>query len=167
MRTPERIDLMKKYFTVYGAQYPSFSNIIRISMGLVLFGTFIMYTFNNTLLAGLIFILFGLSLFTIWIRPYFRDAKLFKERPPVQHMYNWLMEDLNKKVKDRAISALRLNMKDLRLENFLIVPYPLYWPEHGVDPSIILRRGTEEGHLIYSVWKVQVIALTKKLYLLF
>jgi len=161
MRTQERVTLMKKYFTIYGAQYPSFSNIIRISMGLVLFGTFIMYTFNNTLLAGLIFILFGLSLFAIWIRPYFRDIKLYKERPSVQHMYNWLMEDLNKKIKNRATSVLRLNMKDLRLENFLIVPYPLYWSEPGVDPVTILRRETEEDHFIYSIWKVQVIALAK------
>ncbi len=161
MRTPERVDLMKKYFTIYGAEYPSFSNIIRISLGLVLVGTFIMYTFNNTLLAGLILILFGLSLFTIWIRPYFRDAKLFKERPMVQHMYNWLLEDLNKKIKERAIATLRLNVKDLGPENFLIVPYPIYWAETGVHPELLKRRETEEGHYIYSVWKVQVIALTK------
>lgn len=161
MRTPERIELMKKYFTIYGAEYPSFSNIIRVSLGLVLFGIFILYTFNNTLLAGLILILIGLSLFAIWIRPYFRDAQMFKERPPVQHMYNWLLEDLNKKVKERAIATLRLNMKELRTENFLIIPYPVYWAEPGINPEIIKRRDTEEGHFIYSIWVVQVVALTK------
>ncbi len=161
MRTPERVDLMKKYFTIYGAEYPSFSNIIRISLGLVLAGTFIMYTFKNTLLVGLILILFGLSLFAIWIRPYFRDVKLYKERPLIQHMYNWLLGDLNKKIKERAIETLRLNMKDLRAENFLIIPYPVYWAEPGVNPDVIKRRDTEEGHYIYSVWKVQVVALTK------
>jgi hypothetical protein len=161
MRTPERVDLMKKYFTIYGAEYPSFSNIIRISLGLVLAGTFIMYTFKNTLLVGLILILFGLSLFAIWIRPYFRDVKLYKERPLIQHMHNWLLGDLNKKIKERAIETLRLNMKDLRAENFLIIPYPVYWAEPGVSPDVIKRRETEEGHFIYSVWKVQVVALTK------
>jgi hypothetical protein len=161
MRSPERIDLMNKYFTLYGAEYPSFSNIIRISLGLVLAGIFILYTFNNTLLAGLILILFGLSLFAIWIRPYFRDAQIYKERPPVQHMYNWFFEDLNKQVKERAITTLRLNMKELRAEHFLIIPYPIYWAEPGVKPEIIKRRDTEEGHFIYSVWKVQVVALTK------
>ncbi|NJO87619.1 MAG: hypothetical protein HC831_00655 [Chloroflexia bacterium] len=135
---------MKKYFTIYGAEYPSFSNIIRISLGLVLAGTFVMYTFKNTLLVGLILILFGLSLFAIWIRPYFRDVKLYKERPLIQHMYNWLLGDLHAKIKERAIETLRLNMKDLRAENFLIVPYPVYWPEPGVNEKTILRRETEE-----------------------
>ena len=121
-------------------------------------------------MAGLVLILFGLSLFAIWIRPYFRDAQIFKERPPVQHMYNWLLEDLNKKVKERAIATLRLNMKELRAENFLIIPYPIYWAEPGIDKKLIQRRETEApikiGKIeipvfIYSIWKVQVIALTK------
>lgn len=161
MRTPERISLMSMYFTVQDAKYPKFSNIVRISLGLVLAGIFIMGYFRNTTLAGFIVILFGLSLFTIWIRPYFRDVKMFKERPPVQHMYNWLLEDLNTKVKNRAIEALRLNMKDLRSEHFLIVPYPVFWSEPGLDPNSMIRRGTEEGHFIYNIWNVQVVALTK------
>ncbi|MDF1546506.1 MAG: hypothetical protein P1P88_01710 [Bacteroidales bacterium] len=161
MRTPERVTLMRKYFTSPDAEYPSFSNIIRISLGLILFGTFIIYYFNNTDLAGTIIILVGFSLFILWLRPYFRDLRLFKERPPVQHMYNWFREDLNKKIKERACSVLRLNMKDLRPENFIIVPYPLYWPEAEIDENTILRRETEEGNFIYSVWKVQVIAITK------
>lgn len=152
---------MRKYFTVYNAEYPSFSNIIRISLGMVLFGIFIMSYFNNTILAGIVFIMVGLSLFVLWIRPYFRDVRLFNERPHVQLMYRWLVEDLNQKIKERASSVLRLNMKDLRAENFLIVPYPLYWREAGIDETIIFRRETEENNFMYTVWKVQVIALTK------
>ena len=161
MRSPERVSLMMTYFTAKAAEYPSFSNILRVSIGLVLIGIFVMYYFNNTTLAGIVLILFGLSLFTIWIRPYFRDVRTFRERPPVKHMYNWFKEDLNKNIKERASSVLRLNMKDLRIENFLIVPHPIYWQEAGVDPNFIFRRDTEEGHYIYNVWKVQVIALAK------
>ena len=38
MRSDSQTGLMKTYFIVNKAEYPSFSNIIRISFGLVLFG---------------------------------------------------------------------------------------------------------------------------------
>jgi len=127
----------------------------------VVFGIAIIYFFNNTILAGLISVLIGSGLFTLWIRPYFRDKKLFSERPQVAQMYNWLIADLNTKIKERAIEVLKLNMTNLRPENFLIVSYPLYWPEPGIDDRSIIRRDTEDGTILYNVWKVQVIALTK------
>ncbi len=161
MRSPERVNLMKKYFSVYKAEYPSFGRLLQIGVGLVVFGIAIIYFFNNTILAGLIAVLIGSGLFTLWIRPYFRDKKLFSERPMVSQMYNWLIADLNTRIKERAIEVLKLNMSNLRPENFLIVSYPLYWPEPGVDERSIIRRETEDGTILYNVWKVQVIALTK------
>jgi len=161
MRSAERVSLMKKYFSVYKAEYPSFGRLLQLGVGLVIFGIAIIYFFNNTILAGLIAVLIGSGLFTLWIRPYFRDKKLFSERPHVQQMYNWLIADLNTEVKNRAVEVLRLNMSNLHPENFLIVSYPLYWSEAGIDEGTILKRGTEDGTILYNVWKVQVIALTK------
>lgn len=161
MRTPERVTLMRKYFTIFRAEYPRFSNIIKVALVAVLFGLFIIYAFNNTLIAGIISIIFGISLAIIWIRPFFKDKVVFRERPSIKQMYNWLLADINEKVKDRACDVLRLNMKDLRRENFLIVPYPIFWNEPGIAPELIQRRDTEEGNFIYSMWQIQVIALSK------
>ena len=161
MRTDLRTELMKKYFTVHSAEYPKFSNIIRISFGLILFGSFIMYYFNNTIIAGTILILLGITLFFLWIRPYFKDRKLFYERPSDEQMKNWFVEDLNEVVKKTAIDKLRLNMKTLKPEHFLLVPYPVYWEIPGVDKNLMLRRMNSVGNFTYSMWNVQVLALTE------
>ncbi len=161
MRTPERVNLMKRYFTISQAEYPQFSNIAKVALASVVFGIFIMYAFKNTFLAGVISIIFGISLAIIWIRPFFKDKVMFRERPSAQQMHNWLLADINEKIKPRACDVLRLNMRDLRRENFLIVPYPIFWNEPGVKPELIQRRDTENDEFIYSIWRLQVIALSK------
>jgi len=152
---------MRSYFVVDKAEYPKLSNIIRISAGLILFGIFIIFSFNNTVLAGTALILLGISLFWFWIKPYFRDLRSFKERPTEEQMNNWLIEDLNEVIKKTAIDKLRLNVSTLELKNFLIVPYPVYWKEPALAEESILKRATETGTTAYSAWNVQVIALTK------
>ncbi len=161
MRTPERGTLMKRYFDLYGVQRPSYTNLFIVAISTFLFGLFILYAFNNTLLAGIIAIIFGLSLFIIWIRPFYKDKNIFLTRPSIAQMYNWLLADLNEKVKVRATQLLRLNMSELRRENFLILTTPIFWTEDGVISSAIKRREAEKDKFIYSVWKVQVVALSK------
>lgn len=161
MRTDERTAQMHSYFVIDKAEYPKLSNIIRISAGLILFGIFIIFSFNNTILAGTFLILLGISLFWFWIKPYFRDLRSFKERPTEEQMNNWLVEDLNEVIKKTAIDKLRLNVSTLELKNFLIVPYPVYWKEPGLAEESILKRTSETGTTSYSAWNVQVVALTK------
>jgi len=161
MRTDLRSGLMRKYFTVNSAQYPKFSNIIRISFGLMLFGSFIIYAFNNTTVIGSILMVLGAVLFILWIRPYFKDKKLFSERPSDEQIKNWFIDDLNEVIKKTAIEKLRLNMKTLKPEHFLLVPYPVFWEVPGVDKSLIVRRMNNLGNYAYSVWNVQVLALTE------
>jgi len=76
-------------------------------------------------------------------------------------MYQWLINDLHTKIKTRASEVLRLNINSLKPENFMIVPYPVFWSEPGLKEENILRRETEEQNILYSIWKVQVIALAK------
>ncbi len=161
MRSEYRVELMNKYFHVFPAVYPSFGRLLKIGVGLVVFGIAIIYFFNNTIFAGILSVLIGSGLFTLWINPYFKDKKLFSERPQLAQMYNWLIADLNTQVKERAVTALRLNVSNLRPENFLIISYPLYWSEPGIDEATVERRDTEDGTFLYSVWKVQVVALTQ------
>lgn len=160
MRTDTRTELMETYFTVHKTKF-SFSNIVRISFGLALFGVFIMFSFNNTILAGTILILTGLTLFGIWIKPYFENKRLYETRPTEEQMNNWLIEDLHRHIKEIAIKKLDLNISTLELKNFIIVPYPVYWEEPGLDETSIYKVITDNGNISYSVWNVQVIALTK------
>jgi len=161
MRTDLRAGLMKKYFTVHSAEYPKFSIIIQVSFGLILFGSFIIYAFQNTTVAGIIFMLVGFILFIVWIIPYFRDKKLFRERPSDKQISNWFIEDLNEVIKKTAIKKLRLNMKTLKSEDFILVPHPVFWKTPGIDNSLMLKRINNAGNFAYSVWNIQVLALTE------
>lgn len=161
MRTPERVTLMKRYFTVYDTKYPNISKLLIVALSVLVFGLFIIYAFQNTWIAGIIAIVLGISLFIIWIRPFYKHKNVFKERPKIEQMNNWLIADLNEKVKERACELLRLNMSDLNKENFLIIPCPVYWAEGGVKSKSIRRREAERDKFIYTVWTVQVVALSK------
>ncbi len=161
MRTDTQTESMQNYFIIQETERLSFSVIIKIGLSLALFGVFIMFSFNNTILAGTLFILTGLTLFGIWIKPYFNNSKVYKTRPSEEQMNNWLIKDLNQVIKETAIKKLRLNINTFKLKNFIIVPYPIYWEEPGLNEADILQKTTEDGNISYSVWNVQVIALTK------
>jgi hypothetical protein len=161
MRTDQRTAAMQKYFTAYPAKYPTFSLILKVGLGLVVFGAFIMFFLNNTIITGIILILSGFALTYYWLKPYLRDKKLYEERPVADDMYKWLINDLHTKIKERASDTLRLNIASLKPQNFMILPYPVYWPEPGIKDEFILKRDTEEEKVIYSIWKAQVIALTQ------
>lgn len=161
MRTPQRTQLMIRYFNLYGVQRPSYTRLFIVALSTFLFGLFIIYAFNNTLLAGILAMIFGASLFIVWIRPFFKDKSIFQTRPSIAQMHNWLIADLNDKIKERSKDILRLNMSELRSENFLILTTPIYWEEGGVNRKFIKRREAEKYKFIYSVWKVQVVALSK------
>ncbi|MEN8123301.1 MAG: hypothetical protein ABFS35_23390 [Bacteroidota bacterium] len=160
MRTENQTESMQNYFMVQETWKPSFSKIVKISSGMALFGIFIILSFNNTILAGTVFILVGLTLFGIWLKPYF-DSNNIKTKPSEDQMNNWLIKDLNHEIKETAIKKLSLNINTLEQKNFIIVPYPVNWEEPGLNEADILQRTTENGNISYSVWNVQVIALTK------
>ncbi len=126
----------------------------------ILFGLFIMYFFNNTTTAGIGFIITGWILFAVWAKPYFRGRKVYSLRPSEEDMIKWLINDLNTEIKKTAIKKLRLNMSALESKNFLLVTYPVYWEVPGIEKENILKRATESGNILYSVWNVQIIALT-------
>ena len=161
MRTDTQTESMQNYFMVHESGSPSSSRISQVGLALALFGIFIIFSFNNTVLVGTVLILTGLTLFGIWIKPYFQNKNLYKTRPSEEQMNNWLIKDLNHVIKETAIKKLRLNIDTFELKNFIIVPYPVYWEEPGLNEADLLQRTSENGNISYSVWNVQVIALTK------
>jgi hypothetical protein len=161
MRTPEKTEAIRKYFTVFPARIPDFGTFLKIGIGIFLFGILIMYYFKNTAVAGVLSMAIGITIFVFWIKPFVHAKRLFAERPPLENLYQWLVNDWHTKIKERASTVLRLNINSLKPENFMIVPYPVYWSEPGLKDEDILSRETEEGNKLYSIWKVQVVALTK------
>ncbi len=161
MRTENRTQTIKAYFTVFAPEYPPMHSWwLKFAVMSILFGLFIMYFFNNTTTAGIGFIITGWILFAVWVKPYFRGRKVYSLRPSEEDMIKWLINDLNTEIKKTAIKKLRLNMSALESKNFLLVPYPVYWEVPGIEKENILKRATESENILYSVWNVQIIALT-------
>jgi len=171
MRTPERTASMRKYFTAFPPKWPPFSYVFQSGLVLLIIGALILFFLQNTMITGTFLILSSGGIFYYWLIPYLRDKKKFEERPPSADMYQWLINDMHSKIKERASEVLRLNINSLKPENFMIVHYPIYWEEPGIKPDNILRRATGEtiqksktefqSIFIYSIIKVQIIALTK------
>lgn len=161
MRTENRTQAIKAYFTVPPPKYPKIRSWwLKFAIMSILFGLFIMFFFNNTTEAGIGFIITGWILFAVWIKPYFRGRKVYKTRPTEEEMIKWLINDLNTEIKETAIKKLRLNMSALESKNFLLLTYPVYWEVPGIEKEKILKRTTNSGNILYSVWNVQIIALT-------
>ena len=161
MRTEARTSKIKAYFTIFEPDYPPVRSLfLKLGIASVLFGFFIMYFFNNTILAGIVFILIGWVLFAVWLKPFFRGRKVYSARPGEDEMIKWFINDLNTEIKETAIRKLRLNISALESKNFLLVPYPINWEVPGVPKENLLKRETKSGNILYSVWQVQIIALT-------
>jgi hypothetical protein len=171
MRTPERTSAIKKYFTAFPPKLPSFSSVFKIGIVLFIIGAVIIFYFKNTAVTGILLIASSSGILFFWLKPYLRERKNFLERPSTTDMYQWLINDLHEKIKERASNVLKLNISSLKPENFMIVHYPIFWDEPGIKPDNILRRATGETKQIsntdfeniylYNAIKVQVIALTK------
>ena len=76
-------------------------------------------------------------------------------------MIAWLIKDIKETVKPKAIAALSLNMSDIRPENFIIIPIPIFWSAPGIDPKHIKKAMLPDKSFIYSIWRVQILVLTK------
>ena len=104
--------------------------------------------------------------FLVW-GPYFHKHKMFMRRPSKDDMAAWLIKDLKETVKPKSIHTLGLNMSDVRPENFIIIPIPIYWTAPGIDGSQVKRASLDDGTFTYSMWRVQILVLTKHFISLF
>lgn len=158
--------LLNNYFKVYEAEYPSFRNAAKYGAFFVGSGSFLllmeMFTyFQNVQLIGSILILIGIFAFWWWARPYIAGKKTFFERPLDNDIDNWFRQDVNEVIKPLALEQLQINESQLKDENIVIIPHPVYWEVDGIEPDAILRRAADNGTFAYSVWKVQILILTQ------
>ena len=127
-----------------------------------LFAGFVLaYYFSNTISAPIIvlIIFWGYAALQGYIifEKYFKDRRIYKHRPYEGFMGAWLIKDLKENVKPKSITTLGLNMEDVRPENFIIIPIPIYWIAPGINnPEHVKRCKLSDGSYTYSMWRVQI-----------
>ncbi len=157
--------LLNNYFKVYEAQYPSFRNAAKYGSFFVAAGAFLLLMemltyFQNVQLAGSILILIGVFAFWLWARPYIAGKKTFFNRPLDDDIDIWFKQDLNEIIKPIALEQLQINESQLKNENIVIIPHPVYWQVDDVESEAILRRQAGNGTFAYAIWRVQILILT-------
>ncbi len=157
--------LIGNFFKINHVELPSFTRGRILLTYIFVFLGFLLMLYLKSAVPTLIFcsacFVFAFWQFYLFIKPYFQERRLFAKRPTADDMCSWLVKDLKEVVKPKAIQALSLNMSDVRPENFIIIPIPIYWSAPGVSPDEVLRSPLPDGTYIYSMWRVQVIVLTK------
>jgi len=157
--------LIRNFFVVNKAVFPSWLDFyIKFAYLMFAIGFVFIVYFNTTILSifiGAIFILLTVVFVLKWLKPYRAQVKLFEQLPTLEQMYAWLIDDIKTLIKPKALTALSLDESRLKPENFIIVPYPIFWNTSGFDTNDIKRRITSEGNYLYTTYKVQVLALTE------
>ena len=156
--------LKKNYFYINKPKFPSWTakNII-IAYFTVGFGIFFMFYFESvitTFVVGTLSILVGFIFFYRWMQPYYSQKSKFDKRPTDNQIENWLLQDIKKYIKPKALEMLSIDENKIQDDNFIIVPHPIYWQMKMIDKEYITRVMTFEGYYNYSAFKVQILALT-------
>ncbi len=157
--------LIRNYFHVFEAEYPSFRKAAKFGTGFIILGVFLLYmqyiqVFKNIQILSVVFILVGVFSFWKWMRPYFFLKRIFYTRPADGDMDVWFHNDVHEVIKPRAFELLRINPSSLKDENVIIVPYPVFWDVPGMAKIEKTRRQGEDGKYIYTVWAVQILIVT-------
>jgi hypothetical protein len=157
--------LINNYFKAGKIELPSFTKgrIILVYAGVFL-GIVLMFYLKKAV-PTVIFcsscFVFAFWHFYKFITPYFQVKRMLSQRPDDQQMISWLIKDLKNTVKPRSITTLGINISDVRPENFIIIPVPVYWTSQGIDSSHIMRAPLSDGTYLYTAWRVQILVLTK------
>lgn len=156
--------LIENYFRINHVEFPSLTqgHALCAYAGTLLGFIMIFYLRRAvpTIIVSLSCFIFAFWHFYRWIMPYLNKKKLFAQRPSDEQMIAWLIKDLKENVKPKSITTLGLNMSDVRPENFIIIPVPVYWQTPGIDNDSIHRQKIEGDTYIYSIWRVQILVLT-------
>ena len=160
----ERRKLIQNYFKVTKLQWPPINSNVMLS-ALGWFVGLVLMVYLKRAVPTIIFctacFVFATWQLWIYVRPFLRDRRIYNTRRSEEVMSAWLVKDFKETVKPRAVSTLSLNMSDVRPENFIIIPIPIYWTAPGIDPSQVKRSRTPDGTYNYSMWRVQILVLTK------
>lgn len=162
--TPElKTLLMKNYFFVNKAKFPSFFAgsalmsyiFIAISLFVVVYFEHVFWTYLFAVILVSVAFLYTFR----WVTPYFVQKRKFSKRPTTDQMENWLIRDIRDTVKPMATEMLSLNPATITPENFIVVPYPVFWETPNVPPENIAIYNAGDYN-VFATYKIQVIALS-------
>ncbi len=161
--TPEmKTSLMKNYFSINKVEFPSFyAGYILMTYLFLGLALFILIYFRNVIMTYIfVLILVGVAFYYTfkWLTPYYAQKREYDNTPTTDQMENWLIRDIKENVKPKAIEMLSLNPATITPENFIVVPYPVFWQENGVASDYIIKRSAG-GYNVYATYKIQVLAL--------
>ncbi len=155
--------LIKNFFHFNQALFPSFLEInILITYISVALGLFILFYFNPswpTYLLAIISLAVGFYFALRWIEPYYKKRREYSKRPTAQLMQYWLVDDIKNIVKPAARDLLSIP-SSVPDENYIIIPYPIYWEDSAIPEDAILRADIG-GSFIYSAYKIQILVVAE------
>jgi len=163
--SPEFKNLLKKnYFFVNKAKFPSiFAGSVLMAYFFMGVAIFVVLYFEKViwtyLFAALLVVIAFFYTFR-WFKPYYDQKQKFAQRPTTNQIENWFVNDLKDVIKPAAVEMLSLNPATITPDNFIVIPYPVYWKMPNVDPSVIARYKAGDFN-VYATHNVQVLALTE------
>jgi hypothetical protein len=133
---------------------------------LLFIGLFFLYiknniNFNGIVILSVILIILGLTSFWIIIKPYIVNKELNIEDVEDGDIDIWFFEDINEVVVPKAIEVLGINKNNIKDENIIIVPHPIYWTNETSQYYNIKRKCGTDGTFVYSTWKIQILIATE------
>lgn len=156
--------LIDNYFRINHVEFPSLlSGHALLAYAGALLGLIMIFYLKNavpTIIVSLSCFVFAFWHFYRFIMPYLETKRIYAKRPKEEQMISWLIKDLKENVKPKSITTLGLNMSDVRPENFIIIPVPVFWETPGIANDMICRQPNADGTFLYSIWRVQILVLT-------
>ncbi len=155
--------LIKNYFQFNTAQFPSLKEFnILVTYVAVAMGLFFIFYFQPstvTFILAVASIAIGFVFALKWIEPYYKERQKYSFRPSKEQMEAWLIEDIRNIVKPAAKQLLSIP-SSIPDENYIIIPYPIYW-EHPSIPEEAILRWESDGYYIYSAYKIQILVVAE------
>ncbi len=153
--------LIKNFFHFNKAKFPSwYATDILVTYISVALGLFFLFYFRPTIVTFLLSaasLAVGFYFAMKWIEPYYKQQKEFSFRPSPDQMEYWLVQDIRNIVKPAAQQLLSIP-SSVPEENYIIIPYPIYWEHPGINENAILRAKVAD-YYIYSAYHIQILVV--------
>jgi len=117
------------------------------------------------------YICFLAIVYFVWLRPRWNKKRKYNSRVSSDTLNNWFLETLKTKILNRAIEYLELETEDHTVEQFIIIPYPVFHSTKKIKDESIIRvksvtsvKTKKEPELYcynYTVWNIQILVLSQ------
>lgn len=113
--------------------------------------------------------------YLLYWKPWQDKQTKYNKRVSSDTLNNWLLESCKTKILERAIDYLEIETKNMKPEQFIVIPYPVFHQTKNIKDEFILREKTEipktkqlvdseediSDYYNYSYWNIQVLILSK------